>query len=159
MKIRIRKQDERIVYEIDDENGKKISVDFILIETAIKILEASSKNTKIKYANSFKKFVENLSSATRYYDIVKAENEKDVINVFDTQKFSKKAIKYDRKAQALFTMHRGWYDNFIYIAEEMQKVLEDNYNHLDGEVNLAYAANRIDSILDKYKKKIKAKTL
>ena len=126
---------------------------------AIKVLEAASKNTTIKYAKAFSKFIENLRSATRYYDLVKTENKKEKINVYDTSKYSKKAIKYDKKAQALFTIHNGWYDNFISIAEEIQTLLEENYEYIDNEVELAYTANRIDSILDKYRKRQKSKTL
>ena len=159
MKIRIKKLDEKLVYQIDDENGKKINVDFILFETAIKVLEAASKNTTIKYDKAFAKFVENLRSATRYYDLVKTENKKEKINVYDTEKYSKKAIKYDRKAQSLFSIHNGWYENFISIAEEIQALLEKNYEYIDNEVELAYTANMIDSILDKYKRKQKQKTL
>ena len=153
------KEKDKLIYQIDDENGKIINVDFILLETAIKVLEAASKNTTIKYAKAFSKFIENLRSATRYYDLVKTENKKEKINVYDTSKYSKKAIKYDKKAQALFTIHNGWYDNFISIAEEIQTLLEENYEYIDNEVELAYTANRIDSILDKYRKRQKSKTL
>lgn len=159
MKIRIKKieENDKLIYQIDDEKGKIINVDFILLETAIKVLDAASKTTTVRYAKAFSKFVENLRSATRYYDLVKNENKKEKTNIYNVEKFSKKAIKYDKKAQALFTIHNGWYENFINIAEEIQAVLKKNYEYIDNEVELAYTANRIDSILDKYKRKQKQK--
>lgn len=160
MKIRIKKiESDKLIYQIDDENGKQAEVDFTLFESALRILDSASKNTTIKYAKSFEKFISNLRSATRYYDIVKKENDKEKINIYNVEKFSKKAIKYDKRAQALFTIHRGWYENFIFIALEIEKLLQENYKHLESEIDLTYTANRISSILGKYKNKQKTKTL
>ena len=161
MKIRIKKieENDKLIYQIDDEKGKIINVDFILLETAMKVLDAASKTTTVRYAKAFSKFVENLRSATRYYDLVKNENKKEKTNIYSVEKFSKKAIKYDKRAQALFTIHRGWYENFIFIALEIEKLLQENYKHLESEIDLTYTANRISSILGKYKNKQKTKTL
>ena len=173
MKIRIKSVEtedkEKFIYEVDDENGKITNIDVAYLEIAMKILDFTSKRMIVANASAFKKFITNIKRATRYYDKMQnkvIETPNIIHNKEEYEKateFHKKYIKYDKKSQALFSLHKGWYDNFVSIIEEIKDLIEKNYDMIkdisEDNVELFYAASRIDMILEKYKKKQKAKTL
>ena len=173
MKIRIKSivkdNKEDFIYEVDDEKGKKTSINVIYLETALKILDIASKKMTIKNAKAFEKFITNIKRSTRYYDkmekkIIETPNiiHKKIDNE-ELNQYYEKHTKYDKKAKALFSLHNGWYENFILIIEEIKTLIEENYNLIidinDDDKELLYVASRIDGILDNYRKSQKVKTL
>ena len=173
MKIRIKSlvkdNKEEFVYEVDDEKGKTASINVKYLETALKILDMVNKKMTIKNAKAFGKFITNIKRSTRYYDKMqkKAIETPNIlhrrIDNEELDKYHEKYVKYDRKSQALFSLHSGWYDNFISIVEEIKNVIEENYSLIkdmdENDNELLYVANRIDGILENYRKKQKVKTL
>ena len=169
MKIRIKNKiednKENFVYEVDDEKGKKVEINIAYLEAATKIMSSAEKKVTIAYSKSFNKFITNLQESTRYYDkldkkLIEAPNwmhnrqtKKDI------EEFKAKAVKYDKKARALFSMHSGWYENLISIVEEIKNAIEENYDYLNSDNEILYLATRLDGILAKYKNKSKQKTL
>ena len=173
MKIRVKSViidgKEKFVYEVDDEKGNKIEINISYLELAIKILNEANNITNIRNSYAFEKFIVNLKRATRYADKLerKVIETPNIIHknqdLSEAEEYRKKSIKYDRKAQALFSLHNGWYENFVSIIEEIKEVIEENYAALkdigNDDKDLLYVASRIDGILDNYRKKQKTKTL
>ena len=171
MKIRIKNKNTKdnleshFVDEIDDEKSTKTEIDIKYLESVVKILKSASGKTFIRYDRAFEKFLTNLKRATKYSD--KVDNIEvsgpSFIHVSQTaaelKEYREKALKYDKKAKALFTMHSGWYENLLFIIDEINSVYAENKNNLDNEVGMLYMANLIDGILAKYSKKSKQKTL
>ena len=173
MKIRIKSivkdNKEEFIYEIEDGKGKKTNINVVYLETALKILDIASKKMTIKNAKAFEKFITNLKRSTRYYD----KMEKKIIetpNIIhrkidneELNQYHEKYVKYDKKAKALFSLHNGWYENFISIVEEIKTLVEENYKIIidinENDNELLYVASRIDGILDNYRKSQKVKTL
>ena len=169
MKIRIKNKNEGIesnfVYEIDNEKGSISEISVVYLETAIKIMKLASEKVFIKNANAFEKFLINLKRATKYYDKFESKSVEtpNVIHVRQSKEeikeYEAKSLKYDKKAKATFSLHNGWYDNFIDIVEEIKEVLKGSFEDLEDENELLHTANRVDVILDNYRRKQKQKSL
>lgn len=169
MKIRTKSQtvnnELKYTYEIDDEKGTKMEIDALYIDAAIKVLKIAGKKISIRNAKAFEKFILNLKMSTKYYD-KQIEKEISAPNFLhknyetkDIEEYKKRSIKYDRKAQFLFFTHNAWYDNLSQILQEIKTIIDENYEYIDNEANLLYIANRIDSVLNNYRRKPKVKTL
>lgn len=169
MKIRIKnKKDDlksNFVYEIDDEKGTKTEISIAYLETAIKIMKLASEKAFIKNEIAFEKFLINLQRATKYHDKVnlKLTEEPSFLHIkqsaLEIKEYKTKAVKYDKKAKAAFSLHNGWYNNFIEIIDEIKEILEETYENLTEEKEMLYTATRIDSVLDKYRRNQKQKVL
>lgn len=169
MKIRINSKVENheinYIYELDDEKGTKLEIDALYLDATIKLLKIASKKIDIRNYKSFEKFILNLKMSTRYYD---KQIEKEVSSPSfihrryekkDIKEYKEKSVKYDKKAQALFSTHNGWYENLPQILQEIKDIIDENYEYIDNEANLLYTANCIDMVLNNYRKKLKVKTL
>ena len=156
---------ENFIYEVEDKDEIKTRISVDYLDSVVKILNAARKKVSIRNAKAFEKFLINIKRATKYFDKMekKAKETPNILHLKQDNdelgEYYKKYIKYDKKAQALFSLHNGWYENLASIVDEIKTVLEEDYNLIDEDKELLYMASRIDGILDKYRKKQKSKTL
>ena len=153
------------LYEIDDDKGNITEINVTYLDATIKILQTADKKTNLRNSKSFEKFILNLKRATEYYDkeLEKSIQSPNIISRYqdinDANRYREKHLKYDARAKALFSTHSGWYENLPAIIQEIKDVLKENYDYISNDTDLLYTANRIDAILNNYRKKQKIKTL